>query len=105
VASELAPVEALRVFVLQNAYCRLPNLAKRRELTSNRYKKGWEVRVIVTGPDIADEVRALAREAGFRAGRAFAKGNLWAVPIYGVEAVEAFQDELGVTTEPGSAEG
>lgn len=99
-AARTKPIDALRVYVHQNAYARMANLDRRFELTSAKYKKGWEVRVVVTEAEIAEEVRELARQAGFRPGRPFAKGRQWAVPIYGREAVEAFADELGVTTAP-----
>ena len=95
-AGRKKPIDALRVYVHQNAYARIPNFDQRQAVTTQKYKKGWEVRVIVTEADIAEEVRELARQAGFRPGRPFAKGKQWAVPIYGADAVDAFQDELGV---------
>ena len=95
-AARRKPIDALRVYVHQNAYARIPNFDTRHRLSTEKYKKGWEVRVIVTGADVAEEVRELARKAGFRPGRPFAKGRQWAVPIYGAEAVDAFSEELGV---------
>jgi len=73
----------------RNGYFRVPDFDKRKRL-GTRYKKGWEVRLVLTSEDELEEARHLLAKAGLTAGRPFAKHNRWVQPVYGKEAVEFF---------------
>jgi len=86
-----APRRELRRYFVRNGYVRVADLERRKELSSKRYKKGYEVRIIVMGQEELTRVRELVKQAGFRPGRPFRKALRWAQPVYGKAAVEWFQ--------------
>jgi len=73
----------------RNGYTRAPRDERRREL-GRKYKKGWEVRLVLKTQEELDEVRGLLAQAGLKAAKPFKKSKRWAQPIYGKEAVELF---------------
>jgi len=73
----------------RNGYIRVPREARRRELGS-RYKKGWEVRLVLKSEEELEEARHLVEQAGLKAGKAFKKYKQYAQPIYGKGAVDLF---------------
>ncbi|OHB76189.1 MAG: hypothetical protein A2W31_05805 [Planctomycetes bacterium RBG_16_64_10] len=84
------PARELKSFFERSGYVRLADLDRRKELTSRRYKKGYEVRIMVWNQDDLRRLRDLLRQVGFKAGRPFRKVNRWAQPVYGKVAVEWF---------------
>jgi hypothetical protein len=72
------------------AYAREPHLEYRKERGSQSYKKGWEVRIVLTGQSELPAVHELILAAGFRVARPFAKRGRIIQPIYGKKAVEEF---------------
>ena len=77
-------------FFNRNAYCREPD-AQRLAEGYTKYKKGWEVRLILKDGDEVAIVCSLLRKVGLAPGKSFRKGNRWAVPIYGEEAVSSLR--------------
>jgi len=55
-----------------------------------RYKKGDEVRLMANSAAEVMLLQRLLRRAGFKPGRAFAKGRQYRQPIYGREQVRQF---------------
>ena len=80
----------LKQFFRRNGYVRLPNSERREQLGSQKYKKGYEVRLVAKMPGELRHIRSLLRQAGFKAGNAFFKGKQIIQPIYGKAAVEWF---------------
>ncbi len=64
---------------------------------SGRYKKGWEVRLLVYTAEELAEVRTLLARCGLRAGEPYAKGQRTVQPVYGELAVACFDEWLRVT--------
>jgi hypothetical protein len=73
----------------RNGYIRVPQEARRREL-GPRYKKGFEVRLVLKSEEELEEARHLLEQAGLKAGRPFKKFKEFAQPIYGKRAVDLF---------------
>jgi len=65
--------------------------ARRTDESSDAYKKGYEVRLIVADAHELAAVRRALEAAGFRPGRPFKKGRRIAQPVYGRQAVDAFR--------------
>ena len=74
----------------RNGYTRRQNQARLAEEGYLGYKKGYEVRLTAESRVELKTIRRLLREAGFRAGRPFAKGRRFRQPVYGREAVRRF---------------
>ena len=74
----------------RHGYTRRQNRARLAEEGYLRYKKGDEVRLIAESEAELTTIRRLLRQAGFRAGRPFAKGRRFWQPVYGREAVRRF---------------
>lgn len=78
------------------------------ELGPYGYKKGDEVRLVVTSQAELRRVRTLLKSVGLNAGKAFPKHARWVQPLYGAEAVQYFlkllpsgrdRKELGFTKD------
>jgi hypothetical protein len=55
---------------------------------SDRYKKGWEIRLYVSQLGV-ERARTVLKRAGIEPGRAYHKSpNRWIVPVYGRDQVE-----------------
>lgn len=74
----------------RNGYVRLPDLYKRKQMTSQRYKKGYEVRLMVKDQNELKQIRQWLIAAGFKPGKPFEKGKQLIQPIYGKLALERF---------------
>ena len=86
----------------RNGYVRRKNAERAETDGHQRYKKGYEVRLIAWDEDEREVIERLLLEAGFKAGQPYAKARQWAVPIYGKEAVDRF---LALVENPGVPEG
>jgi len=73
-------------FFNRNSYCREPDASRLKEGYA-KYKKGWEVRLILKDEDEVALVCRLLWKVDLMPGKAFSKSKRWAVPIYGEEAV------------------
>lgn len=74
----------------RNGYTRKPN-PNRRASEKARYKKGWELRLVLNNEKELSEVRRLLRRAGIKPSRSFKKSKQWVQPIYGEKTVNAFE--------------
>lgn len=87
--SESAEVKLIQYF-RRNGYVRVVN-PKRREELGQKYKKGYEVRLVAYTENELEEMRELLSQVGFRPGKQFPKHHQFVLPIYGRKAVEWFQ--------------
>jgi hypothetical protein len=89
----------------RNGYVRRQNSKRLSREGYLVYKKGDEVRLTAQDEQELLCLEALLRRAGFRPGRAFAKGRQYRLPLYGREAVRRFLRlvESGGSAEPGAA--
>jgi hypothetical protein len=81
--------EALRQIFARNGYIRVPRDERRREI-GTRYKKGWEVRLILKSQEELDGARRLLEQVRLKPGKPFLKARRYAQPVYGRKAVELF---------------
>lgn len=83
---------ALRELFATSGYVRLPDPAKKkeRERAGSRYRKGYEVRLVVDTMGEVELARELIRLVGFKPGRSFAKHRRLVQPVYGRAATEWF---------------
>ena len=79
----------LAAYFARNGYVRRKN-PERAEADGQSYKKGYEIRLVAADEAELEEIGRLLLEAGFKAGRPYAKARRWALPIYGKRAVERF---------------
>ena len=77
----------LAEFIQRNSYVRVPN-TKRRRKEKTRYKKGWELRIVLKDEAEVKEARRLLKTAGIRPAKPFAKARQWVQPVYGKAAME-----------------
>ena len=95
--SSRASLRALQACFGRNGYVRVFDPARRNVESSQAYKKGYEVRLIVADARKLTELRRALEAAGFRPGRPFKKGHRIAQPVYGRAAVEAFRRILRIS--------
>jgi len=74
----------------RNGYVRLPDADRAAAEGPDRYKKGYEVRLVAGSARELGRIRSLLAEAGFEPGRPFVKGQQYRQPIYGRQAVVRF---------------
>jgi uncharacterized membrane protein affecting hemolysin expression len=84
------PAVQLKQFFQRNGYVRMADKKRINELGRQRYKKGYEVRLVATNEDELVEIRRLLEQLGFKPGKPFQKKRQIIQPIYGKEAVEWF---------------
>lgn len=85
----------LRALFERNGYVRRQNMKRLSKEGPQRYKKGSEVRLMAKSEPELAHVRELIEVLGFTAGRPFAKGHQFCVPIYGGEQVAKFSALVG----------
>jgi len=73
----------------RNGYVRAPDMEKRKQF-GLKYRKGWEVRLVLASEEDLEETRRLLAKAGLTAGQPFTKHSRWVQPVYGKTAVEFF---------------
>lgn len=69
-------------------YIRSFDAKKRKKLSSQVYKKGYEARITCASAKKAKDIVKTLKQIGIVAGKPFAKGNSSMVPVYGKEQVE-----------------
>ncbi len=72
-------------------YVRTPDPERCEREDSRSYKKGWEVRLVVSSKRELDQARSLLRQCGFRVPKAWMKSSRYVQPVYGEQAVAWFQ--------------
>ena len=87
-----AVVKHLREIFGRNGYVRRQNPVRVAEEGSQRYRKGEELRLTASSAEELRLIRRLLRQAGFRPGRAFVKGQQYRQPVYGRQEVARFLD-------------
>jgi hypothetical protein len=83
------PDVLLKQFFQQHGYVRVANETRKEQL-GQKYKKGYEVRLVVKTQSELAHIRQLLHQIGFKAGKPFQKHSRIVQPIYGQSAVEWF---------------
>ena len=89
VNSQNSAERLLITFFERNGFVRLVN-EKRREQEGQKYKKGYEVRLVAYSEEELKNMRQLLLHVGFKAGKSYKKHRQIIQPIYGKTAVEWF---------------
>ncbi len=76
-------------FFIRNGYIRQRNPEHAKQL-GQRYKKGYEVRLVAETQSELKVIRHLLRRAGFKLSKPFPKNNQIVQPIYGKQAMTKF---------------
>lgn len=85
----------LRRMFVDGGYVRTQSRADAREYGTDVYKKGHEVRLTLGSMAEAQEARAMLEVVGLRGGKPYQKHSRVIQPVYGLDAVEWFLDNLG----------
>ena len=88
--NESPDIQLKRLF-RRNGYMRVPNKKRIKKLGRQKYKKGYEVRLVAASPAELSQIRRMLRQVGFKPANPFHKGQQIAQPIYGKAAVEWFK--------------
>ena len=80
----------LKFFFERNGYLRAPNAVRKQNEGHDKYKKGYEVRLVARDADELEEIRNLLEAAGFSLAKSHVKARQFIQPIYGKGAVERF---------------
>lgn len=89
--------EQLAALFQRSGYVRRQDSRRLKADGYARYKKGDELRFIVTSRSELSTVRRLLRRAGFEPGRPFTKSRQFAQPVYGRTAVRELLSLLTTT--------
>jgi hypothetical protein len=87
------PQLLLAHFFRRNGCIRLPNY-KRRKREGQKYKKGYELRLVARTANELKQIRHLLRQTGFTMGKPYQKGRQIVQPIYGKWMVDRFRKML-----------
>ncbi len=88
-AADESPEGLLRQAFRRSGYVRVVDKTLRKEM-GQKYKKGYEVRLVVKTKRELTQIRQLLRQVGFKTGKPFEKHSRMVQPIYGKSAVEWF---------------
>ncbi|MCL4458800.1 MAG: hypothetical protein M1136_04290 [Chloroflexi bacterium] len=88
-AASEQPAVQLKQFFQRKGYIRVANKERIEALGRRKYKKGYEVRLMLAPSELA-QVRHLLEQVGFKAASPYPKGKQIVQPIYGRAAVEWF---------------
>lgn len=86
----------LREVYGDRAYARVANLSRRKEESSKKYKKGYEVRIRCNSKAEVNRLERALANLGFTPGAPFAKGPSRIVPVYGRDQVRDLALILGI---------
>ncbi len=95
-------IEQLAAFFQRNGYVRWQNTERLETEGWWGYKKGDEVRLVAESKRELALIRRLLRQAGFKPGRPFAKGQQFRQPLYGRQAVSRFLELIAQATTSAS---
>ena len=79
----------LIAFFLRNGCVRVMN-EERRKAEGQKYKKGYEVRLVAKSKEELEDMRQLLQQFGFKPGNPYKKFLQFVQPVYGKSAVEWF---------------
>lgn len=79
----------------QSGYVRRFDPERRKRVGSSLYKKGFEVRLVLTSEEELREARRLLEVVGLRPGKPFRKNSRFVQPIYGRSALDWFLKRAG----------
>ncbi|MHA7129808.1 hypothetical protein [Algoriphagus namhaensis] len=91
VLSKPRAFKILKEFFLRNGYLRLKDKSKFEKLGSQKYKNGFEVRLIAKNEKELKKIRHAISAMGLYVANSFTKGNQIVQPIYGREITERFE--------------
>ena len=98
-------VEQLVAAFRRNGYVRQQNADRVAADGFQKYKKGFEIRLVANSWDELLVLRDLLEQADFDPGTPFAKSNQWRQPIYGREAVDRFLEMVESVPEVQATDG
>ncbi|MDI6767251.1 MAG: hypothetical protein QME52_10555 [Bacteroidota bacterium] len=81
----------LLAYLRRNGCVRFPNLKIQKSFGQNKYKKGWEVRLVAKTKDELYLIRQYLDDVGLKKGKPFKKGEQTIQPIYGKQAFNWFK--------------
>lgn len=81
----------LLAYFKRNGYVRSPNFKLKKYVSADKYKKGWEIRLVAKTKSELFLLGELLDEVGLKKGKPFKKGGLTVQPVYGKQAVEWFK--------------
>lgn len=87
--SGVSPEALLLRYFRRNGYIRTVNV-KRRQQLGQKYKKGYEVRLVANSESELAHIRTLLEQVGFKAGKPFRKHYQMVQPVYGKKIMEWF---------------
>ena len=87
-------LKTLAVYFTRNGCIRWADPDARDKLGYNKYKKGYEVRLVAQDEKEMAVLEKALKAAGFRHGKPYAKNRQTIIPIYGREQVERFVEEV-----------
>lgn len=73
---------------------------ERRKAEGQKYKKGYEVRLVASSLDELRQIQELLIEAGLSFGRPYLKARRIVQPIYGRANFERFLELMGESLDP-----
>ena len=79
----------------QSGYVRRFSPKRRKRVGSFLYKKGFEVRLVLTSEEELREARRLLEAVGLRPGKPFRKHSRFVQPVYGKIALDWFITHAG----------
>jgi len=87
-------IEGLKSCFVANGCVRIADSAS-RNAEGQKYKKGYEVRLVATSLDELFDIQGLLVEAGISFGRPYVKARRIVQPIYGRDNVKRFLELMG----------
>ncbi|WP_144604383.1 hypothetical protein [Algoriphagus algorifonticola] len=81
----------LKEAFLRNGYLRIKDSSKVEKLGSQKYKQGYEVRIVTKNEIELERIRTAISSLGLYAAKPFFKGNQIVQPIYGEEITRKFE--------------
>ncbi len=82
-------VKSLLAFFQRNGCVRVVDEKRRQEL-GQKYKKGYEVRLVANSKEELGLIRHLLQQSGFKPGKPYQKNDQFVQPVYGKSAVDWF---------------
>ena len=94
-SGESSAVQQLAELFLRNGCVRPPAVKRRAAPGPGRFRRGFEFRFTARSREELRTIRDLLKDAKFKPGRPFSKGNLFCQPVYGRKEVERFLSLIG----------
>jgi hypothetical protein len=80
-------------FFQRNGCVRVVDEKRRKEL-GQKYKKGYEVRLVAYSREELEIMRRLIQQSGFKPGKPYKKHRQFVQPVYGKLAVDWFTSQV-----------